>query len=155
MTIQRNDTPPANRPEIEDKVANYLQAEGYHVTKAAKITGQSGVAHVFDMLAEADDFLIHNKIVISFALNSGKDLLGSLIFNFSKQAYDAGINQRILVSDEEIDKKVKELARQKRVRILDIKQIESLIKTSAPKPFPVPAKEKPVIESKEQLLTSS
>ena len=68
MSMQRNETPPANRPEIEDKVANYLQLEGYHVTKAAKITGQSGVAHVFDMLAEADDYLIHNTIVISFAL---------------------------------------------------------------------------------------
>ena len=81
-------------------------------------------------------------------------MLGSIIFNFSNQAYDAGINQRILVIDEEIDKKVKELARQKRVRIIDIKQIESLIKSSAPRPFSVPAKEKPVIESKEQLVKS-
>jgi len=154
MSMQRNDTGPTNRLEIEDKVANYLQVEGYHITKSAKITGQSGVGHVFDMLAEADDYLIHNTIVISFALNNGKDLLGSIIFNFSNQAYDAGINQRILVIDEEIDRKVKDLARQKRVRLIDLKQIESLTKSSAPEPLAVPAKEKLVIESKEQLVKS-
>jgi general secretion pathway protein E len=152
--MQRNVTPPANRPEIEDKVANYLQQQGYHVTRSAKITGQSGVGHVFDMLAEADDYMIHNTIVISFALNSGKDMLGSAIFNFSNQAYDAGINQRILVVDDEMDKKVKELARQKRVRIIDIKQIEALAKSAAPKPPAAPAKEKLIIESKEQLVKS-
>jgi general secretion pathway protein E len=150
--MQINDTRLTDRMEIEEKVTNYLQLEGYHVTKSAKITGQSGVGHVFDMLAEADDYLIHNTIVFSFALNSGTDLLGSIIFNFSNQAYDAGINQRILVIDEEIERKVKDLARQKRVRIIDIKQIESLTKSTVPKPLAAPAKEKLIIESKEQLV---
>jgi general secretion pathway protein E len=152
MSMQINDTRLTDRMEIEEKVTNYLQLEGYHVTKSAKITGQSGVGHVFDMLAEADDYLIHNTIVFSFALNSGTDLLGSIIFNFSNQAYDAGINQRILVIDEEIERKVKDLARQKRVRIIDIKQIESLTKSTVPKPLAAPAKEKLIIESKEQLV---
>jgi len=154
MSMQRNDMRPTDRLEIEEKITIYLQLQGYQVNKAVKIIGQSGVEHFFDMLAEADEYLIRNTIVISFALNGQKDLIGSSIFNFSNQAYDAGINQRILVIDDDIDKKVKELARQKRIRIIDIRQIESMNKLSTPKPLYTVSKEKLIIENKEQLAKS-
>jgi len=143
-----------DRLEIEEKITIYLQLQGYHVNKEVKIIGQSGVEHFFDMLAEADEYLIRNTIVISFALNGQKDLIGSVIFNFSNKAYDAGINQRILVVNDDIDKKFKELARQKRVRIIDIRQIESLNKLPATKPLYTASKENLIIESKEQLAKS-
>jgi len=154
MSMQRNYMRPTDRLEIEEKITIYLQLHGYQVNKAVKIIGQSGVEHVFDMLAEADEYLIRNTIVISFALNGQKDLIGSVIFNFSNQAYDAGINQRILVINDDIDKKFKELARQKRIRIIDIRQIESLNNLPAPKPLYTASKEKLIIESKEQLAKS-
>jgi general secretion pathway protein E len=154
MSMQRNYMRPTDRLEIEEKITIYLQLHGYQVNKAVKIIGQSGVEHVFDMLSEADEYLIRNTIVISFALNGQKDLIGSVIFNFSNQAYDAGINQRILVINDDIDKKFKELARQKRIRIIDIRQIESLNNLPAPKPLYTASKEKLIIESKEQLAKS-
>jgi general secretion pathway protein E len=153
-SMQRNKLLPTDRREIEDQVMNYLKVQGYHVTKSAKVIGQSGVEHTFDMLAEADEFLIRNTIVISFALNERKEMPGNIIFNFSNQAYDAGINQRILIVDEELDQKVKALALQKRIRVIDISQIESLNKVLAPKHLAAGAKENINIESKEQLAQS-
>jgi hypothetical protein len=129
--IQRNNPPPTDRLKIEEAVTNYLKNQGYLVTRAAKVIRQSGVEHVFDMLAEADEYLVHNIIAIGFALNGQKNAIGNIIFEFSNKAYDAGINQRILVVDEEIDNKIKALARQKRIKIFDIAQIATFAKAPA------------------------
>jgi len=81
--------------------------------------------------------------------------LENIIFDFSNQAYDAGINQRILVTDADLDNKAKELALQRRIRVIDTKQIESLQKVLAPKyPFNTMTKQDVIIESKEQLAKS-
>src|SRR5208337_1844522 len=132
--MQRNKSLPTDRLKIEEEVTNYLKKQGYQVTKAAKVTGQSGVEHIFDILAEADEYLVHNIIAVAFALNGQKGAIGNIIFDFSNKAFDAGINQRMLVIDEEIDNKIKELARQKRIKIFDIAQIETFAKAPALKP---------------------
>ena len=153
MPMQRNNPTSTDRLKIEEEVTNYLKNQGYQVTKAAKVTGQSGVEHVFDMLAEADEYLVHNIIAIVFAMNGQKGAIGNIIFEFSNKAYDAGINQRILVIDEEIDNKTKALARQKRIKIFDIAQIATFAKAPAQKPK-AGIKEIINFESLEQLALS-
>ncbi|MGB8827954.1 MAG: GspE/PulE family protein [Dehalococcoidales bacterium] len=151
--MQRNKSLPTDRLIIEEEVTNYLKKQGYQVTKAAKVTGQSGVEHIFDMLAEADEYLVHNIIAIAFALNGQKSGIGNIIFDFSNKAYDAGINQRILVVDEETDNKIKALARQKRIKIFDIAQIGTFAQAPAHPPESG-TKENVNIESMEQLALS-
>jgi len=49
-------------PEIRAQVKEYLQRKGYQVKEQSRLTGKSGIEHVFDMLVERDDGLITDAV---------------------------------------------------------------------------------------------
>ena len=50
------------------------------------------------MLGRADDGLINSVVVVCIADKAGKEDEADTIFNFANKAYDAGIQERIIIA---------------------------------------------------------
>jgi general secretion pathway protein E len=139
-------------PELKDQLGEYLQKQGYRITHDAELTGKSGVKHTFDMLAEKDDGFTSHTVAICIAQGSNKEQEASTIFSFANKAYDTGINNRLLVAVSEFSDKSKQLAGKQRIKVIDGKQIGTLIDF---KPKPAPSTEAPLkFDTRSELIES-
>jgi len=138
--------------DAEDKLIECLKSQGYQVTKGAKIKGKSGIEHTFDVLARVDDGLMNSTIAICLANRGYKETVGDVIFNFVNKAYDAGIQERIVIGIPELSKEDIELAQKWRVKVLNAQQLETLYcQGLKPKPSTTII-EKADFETKEQFV---
>jgi general secretion pathway protein E len=142
-----------NSTDYENKLSQYLQNQGYKVTKDVKLKGKSGIEHTFDMLAQSDDGLVNSTIAIRFVDGDVKDSEADTIFNFANKAYDVGIQQRVLVALPGFNPESTKLALQWRIKVMDSKKIDTLLSSKAAKP--VSAANEPIqFEDKEKLINS-
>ena len=103
--------------EIESRAIKYLEKQGYKVTVKAQLLGKSGIKHTFDMLAEKDDGLTTQVIVICIAMGGDKESEASVIFDFANKAYDVGIKDRVLIAVPRVSPETKRLAGVQRIKI--------------------------------------
>ena len=113
--------------EIKNRVVEYLEKQGYKVTVRAQLLGKSGINHTFDMLAEKNDGLTTQVIVICIAMGGDKELEASVIFDFANKAYDTGIKDRVLIAVPRVSPETKQLAGVQRIKVIDEDKIESLL----------------------------
>ena len=139
-------------PELRSQVREYLKKQGYEITEGAKLPGKSGVEHTFDMLAQRDDGFATHTIAICITAGSDSETEAGTVFSFANKAYDASIQERILIAIPELSQEAKELAQKQRIKVINKEQIESLLNLK-PKP-PVKPKEPFRFETKEQLVES-
>ena len=140
-------------PELRKQIRRYLERQGYAITEGAKLMGNSGIEHTFDMLAQRDDGLTSYNIALGIASGGDREMEVGTIFSLANKAYDCGILDRILIAVPELSQETKQLARKQRIKVIDGEQIEQLLTL---KPEPQPAKfEEPVsFETKEDLVKS-
>jgi general secretion pathway protein E len=138
--------------DLKNEVEAYLQKLGYEVAQGAKLTGKSGVEHVFDMLARKDDGFTINTMAICFAAGGDREVEVGTIFRFANKAYDTGILARILISVTGVSQEAKQLAQKQRIKVIEKEQVSSLLELS---PAPAINPEVPFrFETKEQLTES-
>jgi general secretion pathway protein E len=113
------------RQEVESRVIKYLESQGFQVTTNAKLQGNSGIEHTFDMLANRDSGITSQTIAICLAVGGDKDSEASTIFSFANKAYDAGIKDRVLIAIPFVDPETKQLAEKQRIKVIDEEKIES------------------------------
>jgi general secretion pathway protein E len=145
-------------PELRTQIREYLSQQGYEVTEGAKLLGNSGIEHTFDMLAQRDDGFTSHTIAIGIAAGGSKAMEAGAIFNLANKAYDCGILDRILFTVPELSQDAKQLARKQRIKVIDGEQIEQLLTVQSIQPVKPtqPAKsEEPVeLTTKEDLVNS-
>ena len=78
-------------PGLKAKFRQYLQKQGYEITEEAKLPGNSGIEHTFDLLAQKDDGLITRTIAICFLLGGEPKVETDTISSLANKAHDAGI----------------------------------------------------------------
>jgi general secretion pathway protein E len=137
--------------EIKSQVREYLEKQGYEVTEEAQITGKSGAEHTFDMLAQKDDGATTHTIAICIAAGGDSETEGNIIFSFATKAYDAGVQERILIATPELGQEAKELAHKQRIKVIDGERIDSLLDLKTISPAKL---EELSFETKEQLAAS-
>lgn len=121
-------------PELRDQLREYLREQGYKITEDAKLVGKSGIKHSFDMLAEKDDGFSSHTIAICIAAGGNREQEASTIFSFANKAFDTGLNNRLLIAVPELTDKSKQLAAKQRIKVLDGKQLGSLLATKPKRP---------------------
>jgi len=135
--------------ELQSRVRDYLEKQGYQITEEAKLMGKSGIEHTFDMLAQKDDGFTTYRIAICIIAGGDREAEVKAIFSFANKAYDTGIQSRVLVASE-LSPEAKQLAQKQRIKVIDIEQIGSMFELkSQPQ---VPPLEPIQFETKEQLL---
>ena len=70
-------------PELRTQIREYLEQQGYAVTEGAKLRGNSGIEHTFDMLAQRDDGFTNYTIAIGVASGGEKEAEVGAIFSLS------------------------------------------------------------------------
>jgi general secretion pathway protein E len=138
----------------ENKLTEYLQNRGFQVTKNTRIKGKSGIEHTFDLVAKADDGLINTTVAIRITSSEAKETEADIIFNFANKAYDAGLNDRVIIAVSGFKPESQKLAQQWRIKILDAKQVDSLSDFKELKNAPIAVKEPVKFESKERMVAS-
>ena len=139
-------------PELKEQLREYLREQGYKITEDAKLIGKSGIKHGFDLLAEKDDGFSSHTVAICIAAGGNREEEASSIFSFANKAFDTGLNNRLLIAVPEFTDKSKQLAAKQRIKVLDGKQLGSLL---AARPKQPASPEEPVkFETKAQLIES-
>jgi general secretion pathway protein E len=139
-------------PELRARVKEYLEQQGYEVTEAAKLLGQSGIEHSFDMVARRDDGLTSYTVAIGIVAGGDRQAEADTVFSLANKAYDCGILDRILVAIPQLSREVKELAVKQRIKVIDGERVEELL-TLKPTP-PVKVAEPLTLGTKEELVKS-
>ena len=142
-------------PELTARVKGYLEKQGYKITEGAKLVGKSGIEHTFDMLAQRDDGFTTYNIAICTTTGGNSEKEAATVFSFANRAYDADIQERVLIAIPGLGEEAKALAQKQRVKVIDGSRIESLLdlKSLTPTP-PVKLSEPFKFETKEQLVKS-
>ncbi len=136
--------------ELKSQVKEYLEKQGYKVTEGAKLRGKTGVEHTFDMVAQKDDGSTTYTLTICF-VSGGNQEVGT-VFSFAARAYDAGVQEKILIAIPELGQEAKELAQKQRIKVIDGERIESLLDLKSISPAKLD--ESFSFETKKQLVKS-
>ncbi len=114
-------------PDLRGELREYLQRQGYKVSDDAKVLGKSGIKHSFDMLAEKNDGFSTHTVCIGIASGGDKEAEAGVIFDLANRAFDAGINNRLLIAVPGFSEKSKQLASKQRIKVIDGESIGSLL----------------------------
>jgi len=134
---------------------DFLKKRGYEVVESANVNGttKSGAKHFIDILARRDDGLITYIIGVGILISSrGQDISLAEVFAFDNKVYDLGIHDKVLLVVPKLDQEASRYARQQRIKIIEEKDLETLL-NSPPPPSPKQSGSTPfVFENKANLL---
>ncbi len=138
---------PAN---LENKIIEYYDAQGYQVTGKARLRGKSGIEHTFDLIAQRDDGFANCIIAFSIDNETERGARRRNIFAFANKAFDTGIRDRILISTSPVDDEMRDFAQSQRITTVAAEKVETQPATK-PK-HPISASKPHHFETKSQLL---
>src|SRR4030043_1248959 len=142
--------------ELEERplFVDLLKKQGYDVVESANVNGttKSGAKHLIDILAKRDDGLITYIIGVGILISQAKEVSLAEVFTFDNKVYDLGIHDKVLLVVPKLDQEASRYARQQRIKILEEKDLEAILK-SPPPSSQKQASHKPfVFENKAKLL---
>jgi hypothetical protein len=111
--------------ETKTKLLEYLRDFGYRIEEKAKISGRSGVEHIFDILATNDDGIITHTLGISTMV--AKDEIDfDEVSAFDTRAYDVGIHDKLLLACPELSHEARQFAQYQRIKVIEVKDPANL-----------------------------
>ena len=120
--------------ELEKQIMEYLSKQGYEVTGNARIRGQSGIEHIFNLLARLDDGFADYTIAVCTSTDHESEAQLGAIFNFANKTYDASIRDRVLIAFTGLDEEAKKLAQRQGIGIIDAEHLETLLSVKPVRP---------------------
>ncbi len=128
-----------------------LKRLGYEVEEDAIVKGRSGAEHKIDILATKDDGIVIHDIAIGIKVAGDEIGLGE-ICDFDDKVYDIGIHDKVLVVLPGLSKEAEKFASQQRIKVLEVKGLETMLASSAAKPSVKAPREPFEFKSKSQLI---
>jgi general secretion pathway protein E len=141
----------ATKEELVTSLAN----RSYVVTEKAKVKGRSGVEYTFDILAHTEDGKVERVLGIDF-LDGEKAVSLEQVMLFDTKAYEAGVDEKVIVISVELSPEAQQFAQHQRIKILELSP-KSVSQKSVSKPeaeeLPIRPAEKPAkLKSQTRLL---
>ena len=121
--------------EIKPKsqLIEFLKRRGYEIVENATMKGRSGAEHKLDMLATRDDGIVTHNIAIGVEV-AGERIGLERIFSFDDKTYDIGIHDKILIVIPNLEREAETFARQQRIKVLEVKDLETVLGTGILQP---------------------
>ncbi len=114
--------PPADdlplRFDTPAEFINSLISRGYKVEEKGKIKGKSNIEYTFDVIAYSEGDHVNNVLVVDF-MKSDEDVGLDKVSLFDTKAYDAGIDNKIIVAYPGLTPEARQFARHQRIRVLE------------------------------------
>ena len=107
----------------KSQLVQYLEKQGYRVSKNAEVKGRSGAAHNIDILATKDEGIITHRIAIGTEVDK-KPMGLEKVFDFDDRAYDAGIMDKVLIAVPGLTKEAAQFAQRQGIRVFEVGQLE-------------------------------
>lgn len=105
----------------------FLRHRGYEVFEKARVIGKSGAEHIFDIFAQRDDAIIRPTIAVTIS-NADEGPMGvDKVSQFDAEAYDSGIQNKVIIGIPKISQEGKQLAKQQRIRAIDEHELTGLL----------------------------
>jgi len=101
----------------------YLEKQGYRVSKNAEVKGRSGAAHNIDILATKDEGIITHRVAIGTEVDK-KPMGLEKVFSFDDKAYDAGIMDKVLIAVPGLTTEAAQFAQRQGIRVFEVEQLE-------------------------------
>jgi len=137
------------KPKLQ--LIDFLKQRGYEVVENATVKGRSGAEHKIDILATRDDGIVTYNIAIGVRVAEGEIGLDE-IFDFDDTAYDSGIHDKVLVVVPGLGREAERFASQQRIKVLEVRDLETVLAGGAPKPSEEVKREPFKFKSKSQLI---
>ena len=137
--------------EPKSQFIEFLRQRGYQVTRNARVKGRSGGEHSIDILATRDDGVVTHDIAIGVEVGGAKIGLDR-IFDFDTRAYDSGFHDKMLVIIPELSEEAQKFAGQQRIKVLQVRDLETVLAGSAPQAAPETEQEPFKFTSRSQLV---
>jgi len=135
----------------KSQLVEFLKQHGYEVVNNATMKGRSGAEHKLDILATRDDGVITYNIAIGIEV-AGEEIGLDKIFDFDDKAYDIGIHDKVLIVIPGIGGEAKSFASQQRIKVLEVRDLETVLAGAAPQPVEGAKRERFQFKSKSQLI---
>jgi predicted RNA-binding Zn-ribbon protein involved in translation (DUF1610 family) len=116
------------------RFADFLRSRGYDVIESAQVNGttKSGAKHILDILAQRSDGLVTYTIGVGILIDSqGREVSLAEVFAFDNKVYDLGIHDKVLLVVPRLSSEAGQFARQQRIKVIEEKDIELVLRTSA------------------------
>jgi general secretion pathway protein E len=107
--------------ETKSQIIESLEKLGYKVERNARIKGRSGAEYAFDTLAFWDDGFITHRLGIDELTDDEVSL--SQVSLFDAKAYDAGIQEKILLLPGKLTPEAKQFAEHQKIRAIELRQV--------------------------------
>ncbi len=133
------------------QLIEFLKQRGYEVVENATQRGRSGAEHSIDILATRDDGVITHNIAIGVKA-AGDEVSLRDIFDFDDKAYDIGIQEKVLIVVPGLGKEAETFASQQRIKVLGVRDLETVLASAAPPRAAEVAKEPFEFKSKSQMV---
>jgi Holliday junction resolvase len=135
----------------KSQLVEFLKQRGYEIVENATMKGRSGAEHKLDMLATRDDGIVTHNIAIGVEV-AGEKIGLERIFNFDDKTYDIGIHDKILIVIPDLEREAETFASQQRIKVLEVKDLETVLGTGILQPGEVAEAVPFVFKSKSQLV---
>jgi general secretion pathway protein E len=109
------------RFETKDQLVKSLANRGYRVEEKAKVKGKSEVEYTFDILAHISIGEISHSLGIDFLIGE-KEVGLEQVSLFDTKAYDAGIDDKVIVVSPGLSSAARQFAEQQRIKVLELVQ---------------------------------
>jgi hypothetical protein len=126
---ETSDLAPAVEPDLAKLGARgwlrwLLEQKGYRVEEKYQLKGRSGAEHTLDFYARKDDGIMDHSIaacVIARDEVPGND--ANTVIKFDSAAYDANIQDKLIISVPRLSKEARQFAEYQRIKIIEAKDL--------------------------------
>jgi general secretion pathway protein E len=123
LTSPPSSPPPAKTGLIswgtESQLLQSLAESGYKIERSARVKGRSGAEYTFDALASWDDGFVVHRLGIDEIAEDKVSL--SQVSLFDTKAYDAGIQEKVLLVSGKLAPEAKQFAEQQHIEVIELK----------------------------------
>jgi len=105
--------------DSKSQLLQYLAESGYKVEQNARAKGRSGAEYTFDALASWDDGFVTHRLGINEVLEDQVGL--SQVSLFDTKAYDAGIQEKVLLISGKLAPEARQFAEQQGIKVIELK----------------------------------
>jgi general secretion pathway protein E len=127
--------------ETNEQLVKSLANLGYRVEEKARVRGRSGVEYTFDILAYIDIDQVSHGLGIDF-LNGEKEVSLEQISLFDTKAYDAGIDDKIIVVSAGLSPEARQFAQLQQIKVLEANK-KTASQPTVTEEKPAPPKDNP------------
>jgi DNA-binding NarL/FixJ family response regulator len=117
--------------EIEPKrqLIDCLTHLGYEVKEAVQVQGRSGAVHTIDLVASIDDLLTRHVVAIGILAAPRDESAVSIdaLFSFDSKAYDAGINNKMVIAVPGFTSEAMKFAERQGIRVYRLEDLRALL----------------------------